>query len=133
GLDICGHGRLTMTAPVWMALPPEVHSALLNSGAGAGPLMAAAGTWNALSTEYDAAASELTAVLADAQQVWGGTGAEQYLAAHLPYLAWLQLAGAVSAETAAQHETVAAGYAAALAAMPTLAELATNHVVHGVL
>ncbi|WP_110883550.1 PPE family protein [Mycolicibacterium wolinskyi] len=122
------------TARVWLATPPEIHSALLSSGPGHGPLLATAAAWQDLSTQYAAAADELAALLAAVPaHAWEGTSAQRYVDAHAAYLAWLRQVSTDSAATASQHQTAAAAYTTAAATMPSLTEISANRARHGAL
>jgi PPE-repeat protein len=123
-----------MSAPFWMGEPPEVHSTLLSNGPGPGPLLASAEAWTSLGVAYTDAADELSATVATVlASAWRGCSAESYAAANAPYIAWLLQSAADCTAMAAHQRHASAAYTSALAAMPTLTELAANHAVHGLL
>src|ERR1700753_4348102 len=105
----------TVEGPMWLAFPPEVHSTLLSTGPGAGPLLAAAEAWRALATEYTLTAAELESTLAaTSATTWEGPSAAQFVAAHQPFLYWLGQAGTVASATATAQEATAAAYSSAI-------------------
>jgi len=108
-------------------LPPEVNSGRMYSGAGAGPMLAAAGAWNGLAAELRASAVGYSSVLSElTSQAWHGPASASMAAAVAPYVAWLSTSAAQAEETAAQAEAAVAAYEAAFAATVPPPVIAAN-------
>ena len=99
------------------AQPPELTSALLYSGAGAGPLMAAASSFNNLSSELTSNAASYQSVISQLTgSEWTGPSSEARSAAAQPYITWLDTTSAQLRVAATQATASAAAYEAAFAA-----------------
>jgi PPE-repeat protein len=99
------------------ALPPEVNSARMYAGAGAGPLLAAATAWDELAAELNTAASSYHGVISELTGgQWTGPSSTSMSAAAAPYLAWMSTTAAQAEQTAMQVRSAAAAYQAAFMA-----------------
>ncbi|MEB3033658.1 PPE family protein [[Mycobacterium] nativiensis] len=98
------------------AVPPEVHSGLMYSGAGPGPLLAAAGAWQALAGELHTAAAAYRSVITDLTGSWHGPSALAMVAASTPYAEWISGTALQVEHAAMQVSSAAAAYEAAFAA-----------------
>ncbi len=119
--------------PIWNAVPPEVHSTMLNVGGTPAGITAAGASWTHLAAQYAGAIGELEGILSYVQSSYQGPSAEQFVAAHQPMLLWLADNVAKASGAAAAHAAIVAAYGSAVATMPTMAELLTNHAVNGLL
>jgi PPE-repeat protein len=113
-----------MSFSLW---PPELNSALMYAGVGAGPLLEAATAWDSLATDLDATATQCQTVITNLTTgPWLGTASTQMAAAAQPYVAWLQGTAAQAAQTGAQAQLAAAAYQSAYASTVPPAEIAVN-------
>jgi PPE-repeat protein len=91
--------------------PPEVNSALIYSGAGAGPLMAASSAFNNLSSELSSNAASYESVISQLSgSEWQGPSSEAMAAAAQPYITWLTTTSAQLQEAATKAMSSAAAY-----------------------
>ncbi len=108
-------------------LPPEVNSARMYSGAGSGPMLAAASAWNGLAAELRSTAPSYGKVLtALTGEEWLGPASAAMAAAAMPYVAWMSTTAAHAEQTATQAATAASAYEAAFAATVAPATVAAN-------
>ena len=118
---------------LWHAMPPELNTARLMAGAGTAPMLQAAAGWEALGNALETQAQELSASLVALNQSWTGIGSDRAIAAATPMVAWLQNAAQQAQQRAMKASAQAAAYMTALGMTPSLPEIATNHITHGVL
>src|ERR1700744_39396 len=80
--------------PDFALLPPEINSGRMYAGPGAGPLLAAAGWWDAVAAELESAAVGYSSVIAGLTgQVWWGPTSMAMAAAVTPFVEWLSATG----------------------------------------
>jgi PPE-repeat protein len=99
-------------------LPPEISSALIHSGPGAGSLIEASAAWQRLGTELEESLPDYSAALSSLTETWQGPSSAAMIRAVDPFLAW-------TSATARQCEQVGAALRAVAAAF----ELACRTVV----
>jgi PPE-repeat protein len=97
-------------------LPPEINSARMYAGPGAGPMMAAASAWNSLGAELSTSAASYQSVITMLTgEEWLGPASVSMAAAATPYVTWMNYTAAAAEHAAAQAMASAAAYEAAFA------------------
>ncbi|MGA8329405.1 MAG: PPE family protein [Mycobacterium sp.] len=111
----------------FMIFPPEINSGLMYSGAGSGPLMAAASAWDELSADLEASANAFQATVAQLTgATWLGPSSAKMASATVPYVEWLAGTAGQAAQTGAQARMAAAAYESAFAGTVPPAVIAAN-------
>lgn len=107
-------------------LPPEINSARMYAGPGAGSFLAAATAWNQLADGLDEAADGFRTVTTRLNGGWQGHAAIAMTRAAAPYLGWLSAAAAKGGQTAAHAVAAATAYEEAHAAVVPPTVVAAN-------
>lgn len=101
----------------YAALPPEINSGRMYSGAGAGPMLAAAQAWSGIAAELQSTAASYSSVIASlVGGPWVGPSSAAMAAAATPYATWIGATAAQAEQAATQAIAAAAAYETAFAA-----------------
>ena len=107
-------------------LPPEINSARMYTGPGAGSMLAAGAAWDGLAAELRSAAVAYSSVISGLTTAWLGPSSASMAAAAAPYAAWLTTTAAQAEQTANQARAAATAYETAFAATVPPPVIAAN-------
>ena len=109
------------------AIPPDITSALMYTGAGSGPLMAAAAGWSNLAAELSTTATQWESIITTlTTQQWTGLGSAAAAASAMPIVSWLTTSAAAAEQAATQATSSAAAYEAAFSGVISPPVIAAN-------
>src|SRR5271157_3078046 len=116
----------SVTVMDFVSLPPEVTSALIHSGPGAGSLIEAAGAWQNLGVGLEDTAPIYTSVVSSLTQAWQGPSSAAMSQAVAPFLTWVRTTAHQCQQLAASAQAAAAAFSSTLAAVVTPTQVAAN-------
>jgi PPE-repeat protein len=109
------------------AFPPEINSARMYAGPGAGSMLVAAAAWDGLAADLNSTAASYGSVISGLTGgSWQGAASTSMAAAVAPYLTWMSATGAQVEQVANQARAAAAAYEAAFAMTVPPAVVAAN-------
>jgi PPE-repeat protein len=111
------------------ALPPEINSARMYTGPGAGPMLAAAAAWDGLAAELHSTAASYGSVITGLAVGWRGPSSASMAAAAAPYTAWMSATATQAEQTATQARAAVAAYETAFAATVPPPVIAANRAL----
>jgi len=115
------------------ALPPEVNSARMYTGAGAGPLADAAASWSQIAEGLEWTAAQYNTTIADLTAVWTGPSSSAMTQTLTSYVSWLRSTAFLAQSTASAASAAAAAYETAYSATVPPPVIAANRSLLSVL
>jgi PPE-repeat protein len=110
----------------FIALPPEVTSALIHSGPGAESLVEASGAWQRLGVGLEESASIYASAVSSAVETWRGRAAVAMVEAVEPYLGWLSATAQQAQQLAASTQAAAAAFGSVKSQVVLPAQVSAN-------
>jgi PPE-repeat protein len=110
-------------------LPPEVNSARMYAGPGAGPMLASAAAWDGLAAQLHLTAASYSSEISGLAAGWQGPSSAAMAAAAAPYTAWMSTTATQAEQTATHARAAAAAYETAFAATVPPPVIAANRAL----
>jgi len=106
--------------------PPEIISALIHTGPGAGSLIEASGAWQQVAVELENSVAVYASALSGLIETWSGPSAMAMVQSVQPYLIWLRTTAQQSQQMGASAEAAATAFSSVRAAVVTPAQVTAN-------